>query len=63
MPHDKNGVELKEGDIVILRCIVKNISPSEHYCNATITPLEPMPPYSTANDIGAINTQQLELEH
>ncbi len=41
MPHDKNGRELKVGDIVLVPCKIKAIHMTEQYCN---TDLETMLP-------------------
>lgn len=41
MPHDKNGQILTEGDEVLLRCKLLNVSPgAESQCNVTAEAIE-----------------------
>ncbi len=44
MPRDMNGVELKVGDVVMLPCIVKALSPTEKYTNMELRTVEPCKP-------------------
>lgn len=36
MPHDKNGVELKKGDEVLMRMKVLEVYPQQEACNVTL---------------------------
>ena len=40
MPHDINGTELHKGDIVSLRCEVRDIQPGATACNVTLQALD-----------------------
>lgn len=44
MPHDKLGVEVKVGDLVMVPCRVKMVHLSEDYCNADLVTAEMMFP-------------------
>ena len=59
MPHDKNGHLLKEGDVVSVKAVVKQIDATEEYCNATLESVEPMFPGNYKN-VFTINTKQCE---
>lgn len=41
MPHDRKGVELKEGDTVTLLCRVEKVFPGESACNVQVKALDP----------------------
>lgn len=36
MPHDTNGVELKQGDIVTIQMTVRAVYPGAEMCNVTL---------------------------
>ncbi len=36
MPHDRNGDEIQEGDIVMLECVVDKVYPQADFCNVTL---------------------------
>ncbi len=40
MPHDKNGTELKPGDLVLIACKVLTVSPEANYCNLSVETVE-----------------------
>ena len=48
MPHDANGKSLKEGDVVSLRFLVKQVQPSETACNVT---LQAIPSDAAKNEV------------
>lgn len=58
MPHDKSGVEVKVGDIVMIPCRVKAVHMTEDYCNVDLVTLEVMPP-STMPSTFTLNTKQI----
>jgi len=58
MPHDKNGVELKIGDRVLIEAEVTSITMTEEYCNATVKTVLPMPPYADGTSV-TLNTKQM----
>lgn len=57
MPHDKNGVELKVGDIVNVACRIKEIHLTEDFCNVSLEVVERMPPQRTVS-ILTLNSKQ-----
>lgn len=61
MPHDANGNELKVGDHVSMSGTVKNILPSENYCNCTVELDLPQLPDNTKTLVSSVNTRQLVL--
>lgn len=44
MPHDINGDELHVGDLVTVRCRVKELHLTEEFCNVTLETTEKMFP-------------------
>lgn len=56
MPHDKNGDELQEGDVVSLLCRVKSVQPNTDYCNCTLETVEEMA--GSGKTTIVINTRQ-----
>ena len=44
MPHDMDGKEVWTGDRVMVECVVKQVSATEDYCNATLETVIPMQP-------------------
>lgn len=53
MPHDSKGKEVKAGDVVTMKFVVKDVLANEENCNANIEATEPMESgyaqYLTAN--------------
>lgn len=45
MPHDRNGVTVKQGQRVMLECAVKGVSPSEDACNVDLQVVGPETEY------------------
>lgn len=61
MPHDKNGEELKVGDVVHLKCTITHLSENAEYCNCTIQSVEPVHPSNhQTGTIVSLNTKQVE---
>ncbi len=60
MPCDLNGVPVKVGDEVLLRCIVVGLGPGEKYCHASLETVLPMFEGDAKRVITAISTRQLE---
>lgn len=54
--HDKNGTELKVGDVVLIQARIKDLSATEDYCNCTLETIHARRPDSKAEVIAAINT-------
>lgn len=40
MPHDMNGQQLQEGDVVTMRMRVKAVYPTETACNVTLVAVD-----------------------
>ncbi len=40
MPHDKNGKQIQQGDIVNLRCRVDQVQAGEDACNVNLIALD-----------------------
>jgi hypothetical protein len=59
MPHDKNGVEVKPGDIVTVRFKVKEVQQTEDYCNVTMETESEMLPNGGRTGI-VLNAAQTE---
>ena len=38
--HDRNGTELKVGDVVTVRYKITSVSPGAHYCNISAESVE-----------------------
>lgn len=59
MSHDKNGTELQVGDTVMIQAKVTAIHATENgeYCNADLTTVDPMPPYTEGTHL-VLNTKQ-----
>lgn len=60
MPHDQNNEVLKEGDRVVIPCIVKKVYETQDglYCNVELETEIPMPPYTNPTAI-TLNTKQV----
>lgn len=61
MPHDKNGRELKEGDIVNMQFKVREVSQLENYCNCSLESVLPLYPGNGSTVLSGVNTRQVEL--
>lgn len=61
MPHDKNGNELKAGDLVLIQCVVKEVTPQEDFCNITLETVHGRKPDGFKETISAINAAVVEL--
>lgn len=59
MPHDKNGEEIKAGDLVTLKCRVTLVNTNSDYCNAQLETVERMSPGHHTTSI-SVNTSQVE---
>ena len=59
MPHDRTGNMLKVGDVVTLRCRVKEIHNTEEYCNATLETCLAMHPGDNRTVV-TVNTRQTD---
>lgn len=60
MPHDKNGKELKSGDIVTMKFKVVEVYKGEEACNLNLESVEKMYPYEYGSQ-AMVNTKQVEL--
>jgi hypothetical protein len=62
MPHDLNNREIREGDIVMVPCVVKSVyqTDGDQYCNVNLVTQNPMPPYTEGSAI-TLNTRQVVL--
>jgi hypothetical protein len=56
--HDKNGVLLEVGDLVIVPCRVIEAQAHTEYCNLKLETVEPMHP-SDRKDTLVVNTKQV----
>lgn len=54
--HDRNGRELKAGDIVLIPARVKDLYATEDYCNVSLESVYGRRPDGSKETIGAINT-------
>lgn len=59
--HDRNGTELKVGDIVNLPCRITSLAPTDAYCNVEITTLYPSRSDGAKTSFSAMNTAQIVL--
>lgn len=60
MPHDRIGQKIEVGDHVMVPCVVKEVHPTDDFCNLTLETLEPMYPAGTPNTI-VLNTKMVDL--
>jgi hypothetical protein len=58
MPHDKNGLPVRIGDLVNVPCTVKDVQPGLEYCNLTLETVEPMFPGKEKSSI-CLNAKQV----
>lgn len=59
--HDRNGTELKEGDIVLIPAKITQLSPEEGYCNVSVETVHGRRPDDCKETISAINTGVMVL--
>lgn len=59
--HDKSGKPLKIGDLVMVPCRVKDVSPDNEFCNITVETEYAMPGNGTKNVV-VLNTKQVHLQ-
>lgn len=59
MPHDKNGKELKAGDLVTVTCRVVQTFSYLDYCNVNLETCEPMSPDAHYCGV-SLNSRQVE---
>lgn len=59
--HDKNGTELKKGDVVLVPAVITELQAGEDYCNVTIQSVHGRRPDGSKETISAINTGVLVL--
>lgn len=59
--HDKNGTELKVGDLVLVPAKITSLNSGEDYCNVSIETLHGRRPDGAKETMGAINTGVLVL--
>lgn len=60
--HDKNGKPLKVGDIVVVECVVKDVSTTPDYCNCTLETVHGRRPDGQKERFSAINTAVVVLK-
>lgn len=58
MPHDSNGSELKEGDVVIVEGVIKTVQSGTDYCNVIVETKHPMYPGEHTTQL-ALNARQV----
>lgn len=54
--HDARGKELKVGDVVLIPCVIKELNPTEDYCNVSVVSQIGRRPDGMKEHISAINT-------
>lgn len=59
--HDRNGTELKKGDIVHIPCVITSLSASDTYCNVDLETVAGRRPDNNKERISAINTGVIVL--
>ena len=62
MPHDRDGIEVKPGDRVLVECVVKAVHSTADYCNVDLETVSPMPPRDTSTML-TMNTRQVRKVH
>lgn len=51
MPHDRDGNELRVGDVVYIPARITTIELTESYCNVTVETSQRMPPHDSVTTI------------
>lgn len=59
--HDRNGTELKKGDIVLIPAVITELYATELFCNVSVRTVDGRRPDGVKESIGAINTGVLTL--
>lgn len=59
--HDKNGTELKKGDVVLVEAVIVELSTQEDFCNVSLETTAGRRPDGQKERISAINTGVLTL--
>lgn len=59
--HDKNGTELKKGDVVLIPAVITELSGGEDFCNVSLESVHGRRPDGCKEYFGAINTGVLVL--
>lgn len=59
--HDRNGTELRKGDVVLVPCVVTEVSPESGYCNLSLETVHGRRPDALKEHIHAINTAVVVL--
>jgi hypothetical protein len=60
--HDRNGTELKVGDIVSVPCVIRSLNDgSETFCNVELETQYGRRPDGETNRFSAVNTGQVVL--
>lgn len=59
MPQDKNGTELKTGDVVTMEFVVKYVYLGVEYSNITLESVESLYPGETKTMLTSVNTKQV----
>jgi hypothetical protein len=59
--HDRNGTELKKGDIVLITAEIMDLYAGDEYCNTSLRTVHGRRPDGAQEHIGAINTGVLTL--
>lgn len=54
--HDKNGTELKKGDVVLVPAVVTELHGGEDFCNVTLQTVHARRPDGLKETVSAINT-------
>lgn len=59
--HDKNGTELKQGDIVLVPMKINHLNGGEEYCNVDLETVHGRRPDGEKERLSAVNTGVLVL--
>jgi hypothetical protein len=59
--HDRNGTELKKGDVVLIPAVITELYAGEEFCNVQLKTVDGRRPDGMKELIGAINTGVLIL--
>lgn len=62
MPHDKAGKELQVGDLVYVPCVIRDIQPTDEYCNVSLVTKENMFPIFEPSFFTLNSKQVLKVE-
>jgi hypothetical protein len=59
--HDRNGTQLKKGDVVLIEAVVTELYTGEDYCNVSLKTVDGRRPDGLKETVSAINTGVLVL--